>query len=137
MLGFQPYETFQLLIETGGIDRTNTLEEAQKVVVDTKPDLFVLDVDAATDLTQDFLYDLRTSHPNARAIILTAVHLAAARERTAGLGAIHLLEKPFPHGDFVDLVQALLQPEQSADAEFRVHRATQFGRANRKSARSH
>ncbi|MEP7240807.1 MAG: DUF2336 domain-containing protein [Devosia sp.] len=25
MLGFQPYETFQLLLETGGIDRTNTL----------------------------------------------------------------------------------------------------------------
>lgn len=25
MFGFQPYETFQLLIETGGIDRTNTL----------------------------------------------------------------------------------------------------------------
>jgi hypothetical protein len=25
MMGFQPYETFQLLIETGGIDRTNTL----------------------------------------------------------------------------------------------------------------
>src|SRR5512139_1986220 len=25
MIGFQPYETFQLLIETGGIDRTNTL----------------------------------------------------------------------------------------------------------------
>ena len=99
------------------IDRTNTLEEAQKVVVDTKPDLFVLDVDAATDLTQEFLYDLRTSHPDARAIILPAVHLAAARERTAGLGAIHLLEKPFPHGDFVDLVQALLQPKQSGDEE--------------------
>ena len=25
MLGFQPYETFQLLIESGGVDRTNTL----------------------------------------------------------------------------------------------------------------
>ena len=25
MIGFQPYETFQLLIESGGIDRTNTL----------------------------------------------------------------------------------------------------------------
>ena len=25
MIGFQPYETFQLLIETGGIDRANTL----------------------------------------------------------------------------------------------------------------
>src|SRR6185369_15096785 len=80
------------------IDRTHTLEEAQKVVLDTKPDLFVLDLDAAPDFAQEFLYDLRTSHPNARAIILTAVHLAAARERTAGLGAVHLLEKPFQHG---------------------------------------
>ena len=99
------------------VDRTRSLEEAQKVVLETHPQLFVLDLDASADLAQEFLYDLRTSHPNARAIILTAVHLAAARERTAGLGAIHLLEKPFPHGDFVDLVQALLQPEQSADAE--------------------
>ena len=100
-----------------GIDRTRNLEEAQKVVVDTKPDLFVLDLDERADLAQEFLYDLRTSHPDARAIILTAVHLAAARERTAGLGAIHLLEKPFPHADFVDLVQALLQPGQAPDAE--------------------
>src|SRR5437764_12695673 len=99
------------------IDRTHTLEEAQKAALDTKPDLFVLDLDAATDRAQEFLYDLRTSHPDARAIILTGAHLAAAHERTAGLGAIHLLEKPFPHGDFVDLVQALFQPTQSADAE--------------------
>jgi len=25
MIGFQPYETFQLLIETGGVERANTL----------------------------------------------------------------------------------------------------------------
>ena len=99
------------------VDRTRSLEEAQNAVVDTKPDLFVLDLDAAADLSKDFLYDLRTSHPDARAIVLTGVHLEAARERTAGLGAIHLLEKPFPHADFVDLVQALLQPEKSPDAE--------------------
>jgi DNA-binding response OmpR family regulator len=99
------------------IDRTHSLEEAQKVVLDTKPDLFVLDLDAAADHGQEFLYDLRTSHPNARAIILTGAHLAAARERTAGLGAIHLLEKPFPHADFVYLVQALFEPSQSSDAE--------------------
>jgi DNA-binding response OmpR family regulator len=99
------------------IDRTQSLEDAQRAVVGTKPDLFVLDLDAAPDLGQDFLYDLRTSHPNARAIILTAAHLASVREKAAGLGAVHLFEKPFPHGDFVDLVQALLQPEQSADPE--------------------
>jgi DNA-binding response OmpR family regulator len=99
------------------IDRTTSLEEAQRVLAGTKPDLFVLDIDAVSDLAQEFLYDLRTSHPNARAIVLTAVHLAAVRERAAGLGAIHFLEKPFPHADFVDLVQALLRPADASDAE--------------------
>src|SRR5438093_2977117 len=99
------------------IDVAHSLEEAQRVVLGAKPELFVLDVDATYDLGQEFLYDLRTSHPNARAIILTAVHLAAARERAAGLGAIHFLEKPFPHSDFVDLVQALLRPSSKQDSE--------------------
>jgi twitching motility two-component system response regulator PilH len=91
------------------VDIAHSLQEAQHVVVHQRPDLFVLDVDATYDLGQEFLYDLRTSHPNARAIVLTGVHLAAHRERAAGLGAIHFLEKPFPHDDFVTLVGALLQ----------------------------
>jgi DNA-binding response OmpR family regulator len=99
------------------VDLARSLEEAQRLVVGIRPDLFVLDVDATYDLGQEFLYDLRTSHPNARAIILTAIHLAAHREQAAGLGAIHFLEKPFPHDDFVDLVQALLRPASSADEE--------------------
>jgi DNA-binding response OmpR family regulator len=99
------------------VDLARNLEGAQRLVMSDRPDLFVLDVDAVPDLGQDFLYDLRTSHPNARAIILTGVHLAAHRERAAGLGAIHFLEKPFPHGDFVDLVQALLSPSGEPDSE--------------------
>jgi len=99
------------------VDLARNLEEAQFLVMNDRPDLFVLDVDAVPDLGQDFLYDLRTSHPNARAIVLTGVHLAAHRERAAGLGAIHFLEKPFPHSDFVDLVQALLSPSGEPDAE--------------------
>jgi DNA-binding response OmpR family regulator len=99
------------------VDLARNLEEAQFLVMNDRPDLFVLDVDAVPDLGQDFLYDLRTSHPNARAIVLTDVHLAAHRERAAGLGAIHFLEKPFPHADFVDLVQALLSPSGEPDAE--------------------
>ena len=46
--------------------------EAQQLAVAQKPDLFVLDVDAVYDSAQEFIYDLRTSHPNARAIILLA-----------------------------------------------------------------
>jgi DNA-binding response OmpR family regulator len=99
------------------IDSAQSLEEAQRMAMKGKPDLFVLDVDATYDLGQDFLYDLRTSHPNSRAIILTATHLSNVRERAAGIGAIHFLEKPFPHNDFVDLVQALLRPSVAAQSE--------------------
>jgi DNA-binding response OmpR family regulator len=99
------------------VDLTHSLEEAQRMAMGTKPDLFVLDVDATYDLGQEFLYDLRTSHPDARAIILTAIHLAAARVTVASLGAIHFLEKPFPHGDFVDLVLALLRPSNTSESE--------------------
>jgi DNA-binding response OmpR family regulator len=99
------------------VDMAHSLEEAQELVLGTKPDLFVLDIDATYDLGQEFLYDLRTSHPNARAIILTAAHLPAQREQAAGLGAIHFLEKPFPHRDFVELAEALLRRPDKADAE--------------------
>ena len=99
------------------VDVAPSLEQAQGLILRAKPDLFVLDVDAVPDLGQEFLYDLRTSHPNARAIVLTGTHFAAHREQAAGLGAIHFLEKPFPHGDFVDLVAALLSPSSKPDSE--------------------
>jgi DNA-binding response OmpR family regulator len=99
------------------VDVAPTLEQAQGVILNAKPDLFVLDADAVPDVGQEFLYDLRTSHPHARAIVLTGTHFAAHREQAAGLGAIHFLEKPFPHQDFVDLVQALLSPSTEPDSE--------------------
>jgi DNA-binding response OmpR family regulator len=110
-------EALQEAAPRAHVDLAQTLQEAQKIVVHQRPNLFVLDVDATYDLGQEFLYDLRTSHPDARAIVLTAVHLAAQREQAAGMGAIHFLEKPFPHGDFVDLVGALLQPGSRANGE--------------------
>lgn len=94
-----------------------SLGEAQLLVFDQKPALFVLDVDATYDLGQEFIYDLRTSHPNARAIILTAIHFTAQREQVAGLGAIHFLEKPFPRADFMTLVEALLAPGEKTEGE--------------------
>src|SRR5256885_11750954 len=99
------------------VEMTRSLEEAQQLVLGVKPELFVLDVDAIQDLGQDFLYDLRTSHSNARAIILTGVHLPEQREQATGLGAIHFLEKPVAHWDFVDLVKRLMEPSPEAAAE--------------------
>jgi DNA-binding response OmpR family regulator len=99
------------------VDVAPTLEQAHGIILKAKPDLFVLDIDAVPDLSQEFLYDLRTSHPNARAIVLTGGHFAVHQEQAAGLGAIHFLEKPFPHGDFVALVEALLSPSSAPDSE--------------------
>jgi DNA-binding response OmpR family regulator len=100
------------------VELTHSLEEAQKIVLGVKPDLFILDVDATHDLGQDFLYDLRTSHPNARAIILTGAHLPEQREHVSSLGAIHFLEKPLTQWDFVDLVERLLKPPAAASEKF-------------------
>src|SRR4029077_3294233 len=100
------------------VEMTRSLEEAQQLVLGVKPELFVLDVDAAPDLGQDFLYDLRTSHPNARAIILTGVHLPEQREQVSGLGAIHFLEKPLVQWDFVALVERLLRGGDAATEKF-------------------
>jgi DNA-binding response OmpR family regulator len=100
------------------VEMTSSLEEAQHVVLGVNPQLFVLDMDAAGDLGQDFLYDLRTSHPNARAIVLTEAHLPEHRERVSGLGAIHFLEKPLAQWDFVDLAERLLQPSTATSEKF-------------------
>src|SRR5437016_7513347 len=99
------------------VEMTQSLEEAQQLAQGVKRELFVLDVDAAPDLGQDFLYDLRTSHPNARAIILTGVHLPEQWEQVAGLGAIHFLEKPLVQWDFVDLVERLLRSAKDKTSE--------------------
>ena len=99
------------------VDVAPTLEQAHGIISHAKPDLFVLDIEAVPDLSQEFLYDLRTSHPNARAVVLTGGHFAVHQEQAAGLGAIHFLEKPFPHGDFVALVEALLSPSSASDSE--------------------
>ena len=99
------------------VDVAPTVAQAHGIIINAKPDLFVLDAEAVPDLGQEFLYDLRTSHPHARAIVLTG-HLATHREQAASLGAIHFLEKPFPHDDFVDLVQALLSPASSDGEKF-------------------
>jgi DNA-binding response OmpR family regulator len=97
---------------------TTSLGEAQRLVLDQKPKLFVLDFDTTSEAAQDFVYDLRTSHPKARAIVLTATHFTIEREQASGLGAIHYLEKPFPRADFITLVEALLAPADEDGARF-------------------
>jgi DNA-binding response OmpR family regulator len=101
------------------VDLARNLEDAHRMVVSDRPDLFVLDLDAAKELGHDFLLDLRTSHANARAIVLSEVHLDSKREQVAGMGAIHFLEKPLPQEEFVELVKILLgAPAEESSEKF-------------------
>jgi DNA-binding response OmpR family regulator len=102
------------------VDLARNLDDAHRLGASDRPDLFVLDLDAAKDLGHDFLLDLRTSYPNARAIVLSEVHLDSQREQVAAMGAIHFLEKPLPHTEFIELVQMLVHApaEESGGEKF-------------------
>jgi len=98
------------------VEMTRSLEAAQQLALGVKPELFVLDVDAAPDLGQDFLYDLRrATRMPARSFDRRS--FAEQREQVAGLGAIHFLEKPLVQWDFVDLVEQLLRRAKDKTAE--------------------
>ncbi|MBV9007890.1 MAG: response regulator [Verrucomicrobia bacterium] len=101
------------------VDLARNIDDAHRITISDRPDLFVLDLDAAKDLGHDFLLDLRTSVPNARAIVLSGVHLEPQRQQLAGTGGIHFLEKPLPEAEFITLVQTLVHaPENESGQNF-------------------
>ena len=90
------------------VDVAHDLEEAHRITAHEPVELFVLDLDAASDSA--LLGDLRASHPKAEAIFLTTGHLASPPEESERMGDIHFLEKPFSDSDFRNLAQNLLRP---------------------------
>ena len=90
------------------VDVAHDLEEAHRITADEPVELFVLDLDAASDSA--LLGDLRAGHPKAEAIFLTAGHLASPPAESERMGNVHFLEKPFSNSDFRNLAQNLLRP---------------------------
>ena len=92
------------------VDVARDLDEAHRIPSDEPVELFVLDLDAASDSEPDILRDLRASHPKARAIFLSTQRVTSLSEESEGMGDVHFLEKPFQDSDFRDLAQTLLRP---------------------------
>ena len=90
------------------VDVAHDMDEAHRLTSSEPVELFVLDLDAASD--SDLLRDLRASHPKAQAIFLAASPLASPPEESQGMGDVHFLEKPFSDSDFRNLAQNLLRP---------------------------
>ncbi len=79
------------------------------------PALFVLDVNLPDGTGLDFLCDVRMTHPDARALVMTAAPLPSYRDRARRLGVLHFLEKPFSLDGFVEIVRSLLDPAMTPD----------------------
>jgi len=90
------------------VDVAHDTDEAHRLTSSEPVELFVLDLDAASD--SDLLRDLRASHPKAQAIFLAASPLASRPEESQGIGDVHFVEKPFSDADFRNLAQNLLRP---------------------------
>ena len=96
-----------------------TIEEAQTLASEFEMDLFILDINLPDGTGLDFLCDVRTIAPQARALMMTAMPLPAYQQRAESLGVIHFLKKPFDFKHFVELVKALLDsPTTSASDSF-------------------
>ncbi len=87
-----------------------SLAEAEKLVADLDPELFILDVDPPWAGLTNFLEKMRAAHPDARALVIgSAIPAEIAAERGAS-GALQFVEKPFDLAAFGAAVQALLGP---------------------------
>jgi twitching motility two-component system response regulator PilH len=94
------------------VDVAHDVDEAHRLASGEPVELFVFDLDIASDSQPDLLGDLRASHPTAEAIFLRAPHLSSPPEESRGMGDVHFLEKPFSDSDFRNLAQNLLRPGQ-------------------------
>ena len=86
------------------VDVAHDLDEAHRLTSSGPVELFVLDLDAASDSAP--LRDLLASHPKAQAIFLTG----SQSEELQATEGVHFLAKPFSDSDFRNLAQNLLRP---------------------------
>lgn len=98
MIGFQPYETFQLLIETGGIERANTLLVAACDAYARRPKPLQAEADQFEALARRlFPTAAPTARAKAAAILASAQNLTPALEMLVydnlGTGLIGHLEQ--------------------------------------------
>ena len=90
-----------------------SIEEAQTLASEFEIDLFVLDINLPDGTGLDFLCDVRTIAPEAKALMMTAVPLPSYQRQAEHLGVVQFVKKPFDFNAFVDTVKQLLDPSDS------------------------
>ncbi len=83
---------------------------AAELAAAMQPELFVLDLDPPPQGEIEFLDQLKTLYPEARALVIAAGTSRELRAERGTAGAIQFIEKPFDLSEFGAAVQALLGP---------------------------
>jgi DNA-binding response OmpR family regulator len=85
-----------------------TIEEAQMYLAEYAIQFFILDVNLPDGSGLDFLADIRTIFPEAKAMILTATPLPQYRQQSRDMGALLFREKPVDPKELVEVVRTKL-----------------------------
>ena len=93
-----------------------SLSQAEKAAGQLKPELFVIDADPPWSGVTDFLEEMRSALPEARALVIGAPIPTEISSRRGLFGALQFVEKPFELAAFGAAVQALLGPWHESEA---------------------
>jgi len=86
-------------------------------------DLFLVDINLPDGNGLDFLWQMATEHPSARAIVMTSFPLPEHQAHSEALGVLHFLQKPLQFRPIIDHLRAALD-KAAEDRERIDFRAT-------------
>lgn len=87
-----------------------SLEEAESVARQIRPELVVLDFDPSYPRAVEFFTRMKAAHPDTRVLVIGAGTSAEISLEQRRAGAFQFIEKPFELAEFGAAVQALLGP---------------------------
>jgi DNA-binding response OmpR family regulator len=93
-----------------------SLVEAEALAGQTRPALFVVDVDPPWPGLTDFIGKMGDVNPDARVLIIGAAIPKEIADERRSFGALQFIEKPFELADFGAAVQALLGPWRESES---------------------
>jgi DNA-binding response OmpR family regulator len=93
-----------------------SLADAETLAGKSDPDLFIIDFDPSYPGLTAFLQKMRSAHPGARALVMTAGVSSEIVAERRSFGALQFIEKPYETADFGAAVQALLGPWTAAES---------------------
>lgn len=114
---------FKVVLPDTPVLFAHTVAEAQVLISQYETILiYIIDVNLPDGNGLDFLGDVKTVHPAAKALIITAAPVPGLKQQAMDVGALQVLEKPLDMFTFRDLVRSIATGTTgSASDHFHFH----------------